>query len=113
MEPKELKTYLRFNMSGTHLKKLKRPVVLLFIIQGSCSFFRTAWVHNIRIEKINSKAQIQRGGGGGKSTSTGMYLKTFCSLVFDTSTKYIYLLITLRVMTIFFMERSTISPLDL
>lgn len=73
MKPKKLKTYLRFNMSGTYIKKLKRLVVLLFIIKGSCTFFRTAWVHNIRIEKINSKAQ-GGGGGVGKSALTGTFI---------------------------------------
>lgn len=43
-------------MSGTHSKYLKRLVVLFFLDKAPVLLLRTSWVHNIRIEKINSKA---------------------------------------------------------
>lgn len=96
MKPKKLKTYLRFNMSGTYIKKLKRLVVLLFIIQGSCTFF--LGLHgSITLELRKSIAKLKGGGGIWKISIN----------------RYFYLLIILRVMTNYFMERSTNSPLDL
>lgn len=59
-------------MSGTHSKYLKRLVVLFFLDKAPVLLLRTSWVHNIRIEKINSKA-----GGVGVWKINIMYLKTF------------------------------------
>lgn len=83
-------------------KIFEEALVLFFLDKAPVLLLRTSWVHNIRIEKINSKA-----GGVGVWKINIMYLKTFFGFqylyqVHSSYNNYDHLLL----------ERSTNSALD-